>query len=95
MVGHTFYKKRKENDWWIKITKLTSVANLPLFVFGLRKITPELTLVPISLPLFCMWVAATAWLRNSVGPHLGSKPENPGCQREAVKLNHYAMGPAA
>ena len=42
----------------------------------MRKIGPELPSVA-SLPLFCMWDTATAWLdQRCVGPHLGSGRAN-------------------
>src|SRR3712207_4869248 len=47
---------------------------LNIFFFPLRKIRPELTSVA-NLPLFCMWVADTAWLTMSgVGLCPGTKP---------------------
>ena len=43
-----------------------------------RKIGPELTSVA-SLPLLCIWDAATAWLDEWCADlHPGSKPANPG-----------------
>ena len=45
-----------------------------LFIFFLKKIDPEVTSVA-KLPLFCMWVAATAWPPMSgVGLCPGTNP---------------------
>ena len=45
--------------------------------FCLKKIHPVLC-VCASLPLFCMWVAVTAWpLMSAVGLHPGTKPGPP------------------
>ena len=45
---------------------------------AVRKIGRELTSVA-SLPLFCLWDAATAWLDElCISPFLGSEPMNSG-----------------
>ena len=42
-----------------------------------------------------MWDAATAWLMTGVGPHLGSKPVNPGPPKQSGQsFNHPAKGQA-
>ena len=65
-----------------------------LFIFLVRKIGPELTSVA-SLPLFCKWDAATAWVdEQCVGLHLGSEPVILGCLSGAHEFNHYDTGPA-
>ena len=47
--------------------ELTSVANLPLFLLEEDSLWANIC---TSLPLFCMWVAATTWLpTNGRGPH--------------------------
>ena len=47
-----------------------------------------------SLPLFCMWDTATAWLDEwCVGLHLGSEPANPELLKQSVQtrpLHHRA-----
>ena len=53
--------------------KLTSVANLPLFL--LEENFPWANTCA-SLPLFCMWDAATAQLMSGVGLHPGTEPVN-------------------
>ena len=54
----------------------------------LRKIRPELKFAA-NLPLFCMWVAATAWPPTSgVGLHLGTEP----AEVECTELDHEATG---
>ena len=54
-----------------------------LFMY-LRKISPELTSVPIFLYFVC-GTPATAWLDERCGSlHLGSKPANPGLPKRSV-----------
>ena len=56
--------------------ELTSVASLP--VFRLRKISPELT----SMPIFFCFICGTLpqhGLTRGVGLHPGSEPTNLGC----------------
>ena len=46
-----------------------------------------------SLPVFCMWVAASAGLDEwCVGPCPGSKAVNPRPLKWNTKLNHYVTG---
>ena len=53
-----------------------------LLFFLLRKISPELTSVPIFLYVI-QGTPATAWLdKQCVGPHLGSEPMNPGLLKQ-------------
>ena len=53
--------------------KLPIEAGTGLFKFLLRKVCPELTSIA-NLPLFCMWVTATAWPPMSgLGLCLGTK----------------------
>ena len=55
----------------------TCISSADFFFFLVRKIGPELTSVAI-LPLFCMWISATAWLNEQcVGLCPGSEPVNP------------------
>ena len=62
------------------------------FFFLVRKIGPELTSVA-NLPLFCMWVALTAWLdEQCVGPCVGSEPANPGPPKQNVNLITMPLG---
>ena len=56
---------------------------MPIFlVFYLRKIGPELTSVPVFLP-----VATTAWLMSGVGLCKGSQHVNLGTEVEYAELN--------
>ena len=55
-----------------------------LGVFLVRKISPELTSLPIFL--YFIWDAATAWLDEQyVGLCLGSEPVNPGLLKQSVR----------
>ena len=45
-----------------------------------------------DFPLFCMWIAATAWQTVGVGLSLASKLATQAAEVECTKLNHYAMG---
>ena len=55
-------------------------------LFLLRKPGPELTSVPIFLYFICE-TPTTTWLeKQCVGPHLGSKPANPGPPEQNVGI---------
>ena len=61
------------------------------FIF-LRKISPELTSMPIFLCIIC-GTPATAWIdKCCIGPHLGTKPANPPTA-EAERANLTATPP--
>ena len=46
-----------------------------------------------SLPLSCVWDAATSWLdEQCVDPPPRTEPVNPSCQSGACEPNHYATG---
>ena len=65
--------------------------NIIIFFF-LRKISPELTSVPIFLYFRC-GMRATAWLdKQCIGPHPGSKLVNPGHQSRAHDLTTVPPG---
>ena len=49
-----------------------------------------------NLPLFCMWVTATAWLDEwCIGLYLVSKPENPGLPKQSTGTLHHQAGPSS
>ena len=77
---HCLYFSNKTLTKLAKIAEKSHVWFWPeWYIFFLRKTCPELTSVA-NLPLFCMWLTATAWLMCGVGPYPVSEPTNLGCQ---------------
>ena len=65
------------NSQWCQYSRCTQWCFLFVVVVLLRKICSELTSVA-SLPVFCMWVTATAWpLMSCVGTCPRTKPRLP------------------
>ena len=63
---------------------------LCLFFFCAEEDSPWVNICA-NLPLFCMWVTATAWLPTTgVGPCLGTKPRPPKCNVPNLTTRHGA-----
>ena len=80
------------------LSKIHSSFRSAAFTFLLRKISPELTSVPIFLHFICGWLKQHGWEMVLV-PHLGSEPANPGrwsgAYRTHLLCNEVGPGNAA
>ena len=72
---------------WVSSAHATALGDSSFcWLILLRKIGPEL--ISVTIFLYFMWDAATAWLKSGVGLCRRSKPVNLGCQSRTCKLNH-------